>query len=363
MMQPLLGVRRSLGFILCALLGACLEACGDPQPHSARAPSEHELPTLRLATERLAEDYQTVGTVVSDERVEISSRISAYVRAMDVREGERVRRGQVLVQLDARDQEAAVRQVQAQQAMREAALRDAERTLIDTQTLFARGLVSDAARRKAQLERDTVEQELRTQEAAVSAAQAQLRYTKIVSPVEGVVTAGPARAGDLVTPGRPLLVVESDTALLFETAVAESQVRHIAVGDAAQVSIDATGQGYRATVLRVVPSGDPVTRRFTVKLEPDDAVGLTPGLFGRSRFKIGETDGLRVPDAALAQRGGLIGVFVVSDEGRLNFRWVRTGRRDGGETEVTVGLKAGETVLARIPDTVRDGDHLKRQAP
>lgn len=320
---------------------------------------EHDLPTLRLSTAKLDENYETVGTIVSDERVEISSRLPAYVRAMRVREGERIRRGQLLIQLDARDQEAAVQQAQAQRATRDAALRDAERTLTDTQTLFSRGLVADAARRKAQLERDTAEQALRTEDAAVSAAQAQLRYTEIVSPVDGVVTARPARAGDLVTPGRPLLVVESDTALLFETAVAESQVQRIAVGDPAQVRIDATNRSYPAAVLRVVPSGDIVTRRFTVKLQLEDVTGLTPGLFGRSRFKIGETEGLRVPDAALAQRGGLVGVFVVGEAGRLSFRWVRTGRQEAGLTEVTAGLKEGEVILARVPDAVRDGDRLK----
>ena len=352
-------MHRRLAFRLGALLSASLTACGDPQPHAPRAAAEHALPTLRIESERLPEDYQTVGSVVSDERVEISSRLPAYVRSIEVREGERIRRDQVLVQLDARDQEAAVRQAEAGRASAGASLRDAERTLADTQTLLARGLVADAARRKAQLERDAAEQSLRAQDAAVSAARAQLRYTQIVSPVDGVVTARPVRAGDLVTPGRPLLVVESDTALLFETAVAESQVRHIEAGDGAQVSIDATARSYRATVLRVVPSGDPVTRRFTVKLQLDDASGLTPGLFGRSRFHVGEAEGLRVPDAALAQRGGLVGVFVVGQAGRIDFRWVRTGRHESGYTEITAGLEAGETVLAQVPDGVRDGDRLQ----
>ena len=347
----------SPGLLACALIVTGLAACSDPSPHAARTPTEHALPTLQVHPEPLALHYQTVGSVVSDERVEISSRLAAYVRAINVREGEAIR------QLDARDQQAAVQQAQAQRALREAALRDAERTLEDTRTLFKRGLVADAARRRAQLEYDSAEQALRAQEAALRATQAQLRYTEIVSPVDGVVAKRLARTGDLVTPGRPLLVVESDTALLFETAAAESQVQHIAVGDVAQVSIDATGQRYRATVLRVVPSGDPVTRRFMVKLQLDDAAGLTPGLFGRSRFKVGETEGLRVPDTALAQRGGLTGVFVVDENNRLNYRWVRTGRREDGLTEITAGLDAGETILAQVPETVRDGDRLQQQAP
>lgn len=357
-------VRRVFGALLCALVGTWVVACGDPQPYPPRSPVEHDLPTFQLSTTKLDENYETVGTIVSDERVEISSRLAAYVGAIRVREGERIRRGQVLVQLDARDQEAAVQQAQAQRAASAAALQETERTLADTQTLFAGGVVTNAARRKAQLARDTAEQSLRAQNAAVSAAQAQLRYTEIVSPVDGVVTTRSARVGDLVTPGLPLLVVESDTALLFETAVAESQVKNISVGDHAQVSIDATGRSFGATVLRVVPSGDAVTRRFTVKLQLDDAAGLSPGLFGRSRFKVGESDGLRVPDAVLAQRGGLTGVFVVAEGGGLNFRWVRTGRHEDGQTEITAGLKAGETVLAQVPDDVRDGDRMKpRQSP
>ena len=338
-----------------------LLACGDPDAYTARTPVEHALPTLRVQPETLPDDYQTVGAIVSDERVEISSRIPAYVRTINVREGERIRRGQTLVQLDARDQEAAVQQALAQRATRDATLRDAERTLSDTMTLVTRGLVSDAARRKAQLERDIAEQALRTQDATVDAAQGQLRYTGIVSPVGGVVTARQVRAGDLVTPGRTLLVVESDTALLFETAVAESQVRHIAVGGPARVHIDAPGRDYDATVLRVVPSGDPVTRRFTVKLRLDDVADLAPGMFGRSRFKVGETIGLRVPREALTRRGGLDGVFVVSEDRRLDFRWVRIGRGVGDFAEITAGLNPGETILAQVTSEVRDGDRVQRR--
>lgn len=356
-------MHRRSGAAVCALLAAGLLACSDPNAHAARTPAEHALPTLQLQAETLPDDYQTVGAIISDERVEISSRIPAYVRAIEVREGERISRGQSLVQLDARDQEAAVQQALAQRATREAAFRDAQRTLNDTMTLLKRGLVSDAVRRRAQLEWDTAKQALRTQEAMVDASQAQLRYTGIVSPVDGVVTASSARAGDLVTPGRTLLVVESDTALLFETAVAESQVRHIAVGDAAQVHIDAPDRDYAATVLRVVPSGDPVTRRFTVKLRLDDVSDLSPGMFGRSSFRVGQTSGLRVPDAALARRGGLDGVFVVGEGEQLAFRWVRTGRSLDGHTEITAGLNPGETVLAQVSSAVRDGDRVTRSQP
>lgn len=247
--------------------------------------------------------------------------------------------------------------------MRQAELRDAERALADTQTLFDRGLISDSTRRKAQLQHDMAEQAVRTQNAALNAARAQLRYSEILSPVDGVVAQRPARTGDLVTPGKALLVVESDTALLFETSVAESRIRHISAGDRALVSVDATQQSYPASVVRVLPSGDPVTRRFTVKLQLDDAQGLTPGLFGRSRFRLGESRGLQVPDSALANRGGLTGVFVVDQNRGLNFRWVRTGRRHEGRTEITAGLTPGETIVADNHGPVRDGDRLMAASP
>lgn len=336
-----------------------LVACGrDPVPYANAPASEHALLTVTVTEEPLPEYYQTSGSVVSDERVEVSSRITAYIRSLDVREGQQVRRGQRLAALDSRDLAATIQQAEAQRDRAESQWRDAGKSLSDATALLEIGAISAVALRKAQLERDVAEQNVASATAAVLSAQAQRQYTDIISPLAGTVVSRNARTGDLITPGAPIVTVESDTALLFETYVAESQVHHVAVDDTVNVDIDATGKTYRGRIIRRVFSGDPVTRRYQVKIQLDSAAEVAPGMFGRCTFGLGKKPGLTVPDAALTERGGLTGVFVVGDEARLQFRWVRTGRRLGGRTEVTAGLRPGEVVLAQVTALVRDGDRL-----
>lgn len=341
------------------LLLAALAGCGrDPAPASQPPVASHPLPTLVAASQSLPIHYTTTGTVVSDERVEISSRIAAYLRSLEVREGERVARGQRIATLDSQDVSGAIRQAEANRDRAAAAQLDAGKDLQDAEELFAKGVVSAAALRKARLAHEVAAKELDATRAALSAARAELRYTEILSPVAGVVVARPARSGDLVTPGAPIVTVESDTALLFETFIAESQLGHVRLGDPVTVQIDATGTDYGGEVVRLVSSGNPVTRRYLVKISLADPQGLVPGMFGRSVFTVGTRAGILIPPAALAERGGLTGVFVVGEAGVLRFRWVRTGAEHRERTEITAGLDAGETLLAQVTATVKDGDLL-----
>lgn len=340
-------------------LSLALAACGtDPTPHAAPEPAQHDLPTVTVAVELLPVHYETVGSVVSDQRIEISSRITAYLRRLDVREGDAVQRGQALATLDSEDLESAIQQASAQHQRAQAVLADAERTLADTGTLYARKLVAESALRRAQVDRDIAARELEAAKAMRAAARSQMDYAQIVSPVDGVVVERAARSGDLVTPGAPIVVVESDTALLFETHVAESQLAKLRVGDAVRVDIEASGHSLGGRIARLVPSGDPVTRRYLAKIQLDQADGLAPGMFGRCTFMLAPQPGIAIPTTALAERGSLTGAFVVDDAQRLRFRWLRTGRVLGDRTEITSGLTPGETLLQRVDDRVRDGDLL-----
>lgn len=101
-----------------------------------------------------------------------------------------------------------------------------------------------------------------------------------------------------------------------------------------------------------------MTRRYLVKISLADTQGLVPGMFGRSAFTVGTRAAILLPRTALAERGGLTGVFVVGKGGVLRFRWVRTGAEDGQRTEITAGLEPGETLLAQVNARVKDGDLL-----
>jgi RND family efflux transporter MFP subunit len=338
---------------LSALLGACGKT---PQTLAATAAS-HSLP-LMTASATTPLEYTAVGSVVSDQRVEVASRLSGHIREIVVQEGDRVRRGQLLARLDASDVEGGIRQGQAASGAAEAALRDAQIDLERFERLFERGSVSDNELRKVRLRFEAAREARNQARAGLDTALAQRAYAEITSPMDGVVVARHKRAGDLALPGVPLLTLESGRGLLFETFVAESQVAAITTGKPVPVSIDGLPTPLKGTVSRVVRSGDPVTRSYQVKIALPETVGLMSGMFGRAAFPLGESHLPTVPRPALVERGGLTGVFVVDAQGVAHFRWLRIGREWPDRVEVSAGLTGDERFVAAAPAALRDGDRI-----
>lgn len=350
-------IRGVFGAVLA--LAALLTGCGsDPEANPTAAARTHRLATITLNPEQVPLIYTTTGSVVSDERVDISSRVTAYVRTIAVREGDRVAKDQLLATLDSRDIEATIRSAEARRDQASAGVRDAEKDFADAENLFAKGVVPATTQRKSSLQLQLARAELAAAEAALAGVQAQRHYTHILSPVAGAVVARHLRRGDLASAGTPLITVESDTALLFETYIAEQRVARIHSGDTVELSIDALGQTLNGEVVRLVSSGNPVTRGFQVKISVPAIPGLLPGMFGRSKFTIGDKTATVIPRRALVDRGGLVGVYVVDPDSKLKFRWVRSEQPIGERILILAGLDPGETIVAAPTNEVRDGDLL-----
>ena len=144
--------------------------------------------------------------------------------------------------------------------------------------------------------RDIARSTLAKAEAALAAAQAQKTYTSILSPVDGVVLIRHKQTGDLATTGAPLLTIEARRHLLFKTFVAEGQLARIKVSMPATLHIDALpGRTIEGIVQRIVPSGDPVTRRFEVSVAVPTDPALLPGMFGRAEFSFGTAQAMTIP--------------------------------------------------------------------
>lgn len=349
-------------WLLVVLLPLALTACSDSTPQAARS-SRSDLELAAAVVSTVPRYYTVPGSVISDERVQLSSRISGFIRKLAVREGDLVREGQVLVQIDPSDVDGAVRRATAARASAQADLADARVDVDKFTALTGSGAVPLDTLRKARVRRQVAQARLAEAQAALEIANAQRAYTSITSPVDGVVVGRLREAGDLATPGVPILEVEARNTLVFQTYVAESRVTQLDPDQPVRVSLDASSQDYTGRLLRVVPSADPATRRYEVKVSLPAAVGLLPGMFGRAQFPVGKDQPLTVPQAALTERSGLVGVFRVASDGRVEFRWLRTRREIDGRVEVTAGLVAGDQVVLNPPADLRDGDRLAPGAP
>lgn len=367
-----------------------------------------KIETIRLSP--VAEDYEAVGTVRSKTTSVLSSKTVGNILAIHVREGDRVRTGQLLIEIDDRDSrsqlqkaEAGLREVlQALEEVEqnvhaaEAAKRAAEAGKSLALVTFNRYKALLEERSASRQEFDEVQAKMKIAEAEadragrmlqaamakksqtlakveqakadVAHAQIYLGYSRIVSPLNGVVVSKQADIGLLAAPGVPLLTVEDNSRYRLEVSVEDSMLDRIGLGSPAQISIDAVGpEEFPGRVTEIVPASDPGSRSSTVKIdlpgakESSGSKGvLRSGLYGKARFPIGQKQILQVPLKAIIQRGQLVSVFVADSSQILHLRLIKTGKQYRDQMEVLSGLNDGDRVVVEGIERVKEGDRVER---
>jgi len=279
---------------------------GEPAP-GAQARAER-------VTVPLVED--AVGTVRSRRQVVVAAQTVARVLHVGPHVGDTIRAGELLVRLD--DAEVAARFAHAQAQY--------ERT---------RRFVAAKAATAEQLE---------AADAEFREARAGVEHTRIVAPLDGVVSERHVEPGDMASPGRPLLVVFDPTALRVDARVREGVVGRLTTGARVVVALPATGRTLDGVVAAVVPAADAQSRTFEVRVDIPAMPGLHPGMFARLRVPVGERTIVRVAAPAVARVGQMETALVLID-GAWRRRLVTTGEAfDDGTVEVLSGLVGGETV-------------------
>lgn len=272
-----------------------------------------------------------VGTTASEEKINLSARIPAYVSDVFASAGDRVTKGQELVTLDDRD-------IRQQLAAAEAQLNQARTEYDRAKSLFEKEA--------------TTQQALTAAESMFHAAQAQveqvkvmLTYAQVTSPIDGIVTERRIEAGDLANPGMLLLAVYDPSRMRLEAPVPVRLLDRLAVGQSVEVTLDRPAKVFPGTVSEIVSEVDPASRTQLVKIHLDGADGdVLPGTFGRLWVDAGPREVIAIPASAVIRVGQLEFVQAVRD-GRAVRRLVKTGPARGDAVEILSGLSAGDVIL------------------
>lgn len=327
-------------------------------------------------------EREIVGTVQARTTSVLAAKIMAYVREIHVQTGDSFSAGQVLVTLDSKDLDSAVRQAEAARreaestgaeiqsaiAAAKAQLELAQVTFRRMQDLFEKKSISnqefDEAQAKLRLAQSNFDQAVSRQaqlkaklEAAAEAIQSAniLRsYTTIAAPFAGIVTERKVEPGNLVTPGAPLLVIEQAGAYRLEVPVEESLALKLRRGQMVTVSLEALGRELPVAISEIVPSVDAASRSVTVKINLPSLTGLRSGMSGRVKFSFESETVLAIPASAVRRLGSLETVFVV-EQGVARSRLVTTGEARQGMVRVLTGLKPSEAVIHPLPASLEDG--------
>ena len=304
------------------------------------------VPVARVEAREIPSLVELTGTVQAAERAAISAKVSGVVSRVAVTLGSTVAAGEVLVTLEAGEITARLRQAEAQ-------LAQAKRHLERDRGLLARNAATPDAVR-------TMADQFAIAQAAHQEARSMLAYTTITAPFAGVITAKRVNAGALATPGTVLLELEDNRRLQVRTALPESLIARVRLGDRLTVHVPAAGFEAAATVAEIGPASDPGSRTGAVTLDLPAAADLRSGQFARVRVPGASAIALLVPESTVVPAGQMDRVFVIEgDTARL--RLVRTGQRRDGLIEILAGLDPGEMVATGNNRLLENGRRVQVQ--
>jgi RND family efflux transporter MFP subunit len=345
--------------LLAAVLLAILAGCSDTvKKGQGEHPVVKGVTLERVEVVSVPERFAASGTVRAKNSAQLAARISGTVTAIQAKPGDRVTRGALLLTLEAVESTAGA--AGAVHAVEEALAR---KKLADvTFDRFARLYDEQAVTRQEldtrRAERDVADRGLARAREAARAAGAVAGYTRIASPVTGIVTSKSVELGATVFPGMPLMTVEEEGGYRLEVTAPESLLGKVQAGQAVPVSFDGLKENVSGRVVEIVPRVDPLSRTFLVKLDIP-STGLRSGSFGRAMFPTGTRRGILVPKSALRERGELTSVWVVDGSSIARMRLVKPGEPRGDRVEILAGLGGGERIVVGGVEKVVDGARVQ----
>lgn len=303
---------------------------------------------------RIDEYYETSGTVKAKATSIIASRVMGAVTSLDVREGDRVRAGQVLMTLDDRD--VAQRVAAAEKAV-EAAKQN--QSLLDITYQRYRKLHDQKALTQQEMDQvDTQKKvaDIEYERARAVLAEARVNYgfTRIHAPFAGVVTEKKIDTGGMAAPGMPLLTLEDISSFRLEINADETMSGLLKTGAPVEINIGSLPKDISGKISEIVPAVDPASRTFLVKIDLRGA-NLRSGLYAKARIPTGSREGILVPKSAVVERGQLTGVYAVDENNVITYRLVKAGREHDGSVEILSGIHPKEKIISSGIEKAVDG--------
>ncbi len=314
------------------------------------APESVAVVTAPVVQKPIAIRIEALGTAHANEAVEVTSKAGNKVLAVRFDEGQWVRRGHVLVELDG--------------AQDRADLAAAEAARAESRSAYARSRDLYAQQALSQSQLEQIEATLKGNEARVASAAARVADTVIRAPFDGRVGLRRVSVGALVSPGTMITTLDDTRTMKLDFDISEIFIAILKPGlTVAATSIAYPGVSFDGMVESVDSRVDPVARSIKVRARiPNPEGRLRPGMFLTIEVSRDPIPGLVVPEEALVPERGKVYVFVVTD-GKVSRREVAIGRRSPGEVEITGGAAAGERVVIEGTQKIREGSVVHELAP
>ena len=306
--------------------------------------------TYTIASALSQQQEDVPATVRSKQTTSVAARILAPIKAIHVKAGDTVKKGDLLIELDNRNNRANVAQSKANINSIRANLSQAESHYKRTKNLYSKESVTKAQLEQASASYRSLKAQLASAKQQLTSSKTTSSYSQIKAHFAARVIDRFAEPGDLASPGVKLLTLYDPNSLRIDANIRESLALTLSIGQKLEAYIPALKTTINATIEEIVPAADPGARSFLIKSKVDHQGKLLPGMFARIRIPAGEKKQLLIPASYVKQMGQLDVVWVLENNKAMR-RFIRVGQKTGENILVISGLTSGEKIIA--PENIK----------
>ncbi|MCE9668112.1 efflux RND transporter periplasmic adaptor subunit [Myxococcus stipitatus] len=356
--RPLVALKKTVcGSALLLMAAGC---SGKTQAPAAPPPREVEV--LTLAPSEVRDTGEYLGSLLSRQSVTVLPQVNGYVRRILVKPGQKVEAGATLLEVDSREETAALDSAQAQHSSAEVSRDLARRTYARTEALYKEGLASAQEMEQGRAQLEAAEAAARAAAAQVAQRQVQLQFHAVRAPFPGTVGDVLVRLGDFVSATTPLTSIAQADVLEVSVSLPSERARALKPDTALEI-LDSQGNVVlTSTLFFVAPQADPRTQLVEVKAAFQNTVGLRPSELVRARVVYSRHEALQIPALAVVRLSGQPFAMVVQEkDGKtvVERRPIALGMLGNMAYVVENGLKQGDRVAVSSLQALRDGMPVK----
>jgi RND family efflux transporter MFP subunit len=351
---------KTIKYLFIPLIALTIYSCGSEAEKIVT-----ELPSVKVKVEKASSTESTnlikaSGTITSRESANLSTRMMGTVTQLHVAVGDKVKKGQVLLNINSADLLAQKAQAEAGIVQAQSAYTNAENDLKRFKSLYAKESASAKELEDMTTRFDMASANLEAAKQMRATIQAQFAYTSISAPFDGIITNSFIKVGDLASPGHPMLAIEGIANQQAVVTVSESEIINLEKGAESKILIKSTNKIYKGKVIELSKSATNTGGQYMVKLSIENAdEEVFSGMFINASIQSskGEAVGsiISLPESALIKKGQLTGVYVVNEDKVALLRWLRLGKSTDGMVEVLSGLTSKESYVTSSDGKLYNG--------
>ncbi len=357
---------RPLKALMMTVWGVAVAAGCSDKPAAPAAPPPREVEVVTLAPSAVRDTGEYLGSLQSRQSINVLPQVAGYVRRIHVRPGQKVEEGTPLLEVDARQETAALDSAQAQLSSTEVNLELARRTSARTEALYKEGLASAQELERAQAQVQASEAASRSSAAQVAQRQVQLQYHVVRAPFAGTMGDVLVRVGDFVGATTALTSLAQADVLEVSVAVPSTRARALKPETVLEV-LDAEGKVVvTSTLFFVAPQADPRTQLVEVKAAFRNTQGLRPSELVRARLVYSTRNALQLPALAVVRQSGQPFALVLQEKDGKTVvmrKPIQLGALGEMAYVVESGLTEGDRVAVSSLQALRDGMPVKVKSP